>query len=130
MRSDGAIKTDVYKYLKDSALLDEVTGKLRKNGRPHKSTAEDVCISILANVGIQSQTATVNVNIYVQDYDVQGLYEENSERIDQLCQLAWMTLESFHTDTYNAHAISQRVYATDSGEHMINTQVEYKIIND
>lgn len=130
MRSDGAIKTDIYKYIKDSALMCEVTGTLRKNKRPHKSTAEDVVISILANIGVQSQTATVNVNIYVQDYDVQGIYEENNKRIDLLCQIAWMVFESFHTDCYVAHAINQRVYPTDSGEHIINTQIEYKLIND
>lgn len=130
MRSDGAIKTDIYKYLKGSALMDEVTGTLRKTKRPHNSTKEDVIISILANVGVQSQTATVNVNIYVQDYDVDGQYEENTSRIEELSTMAWLTLESFHTDEYKANAVNQRVYETESGEHVINTQIEYKLIND
>lgn len=130
MRSDGAIKTDIYKHLKDSALMQEVTGTLRKTKRPHKSTSEDVIISILANVGVQSQTATVNVNIYVKDNDVDGQFEEDTARVETLCKLAWKVLESFNTDTYNATAIEQRVYETDSGEHVITTQVEYKCLND
>lgn len=130
MRSDGAIKTDIYQYLKNSVLTNEVTGTLRKTKRPHKSYKEDVIISILANVGVQSQTATVNVNIYVQDYDVDGQFEENTARVEELCSIAWQTLESFHTDEYHAEAISQRVYETNTGEHVINTQIEYKLIND
>lgn len=130
MRSDNAIKTDVYKYIKDSALMDEVTGVLSKTKRPHKSNLEDVIISIIANVGVQTQTATVNVNVYVQDFDVNGQYEENSERLEKLSALSWDVLEAFHTKDYMAHANTQRVYETDSGEHIINTQVEYKFLND
>lgn len=130
MRSDEAIKTDIYRYLKDSALTSEVTGVLKKTKRPHKSRNEDIVISILSNEGVQSQEATVNVNIYVQDYDIDGEYEENTQRLDVLCQVAWTTLESFHTDDYAAFIIGQRIYATDSGEHIINNRISYKTIND
>lgn len=130
MRSDGAVKTDIYKYINQSGFMGNVNGKLSKTKRPHNSKAEDVVISILANEGTQLQTAVLNVNIYIQDFDVDGQFEENTIRIDEVCDKAWNLLESFHTDEYHAHAIEQRVYATDSGEHIINNQVEYKLIND
>ena len=130
MKSDGAIKTDVYRYINQSGFMSNVNGKLSKTKRPHNSHAEDVVISILANEGTQLQTAVVNVNIYTQDLDVDGQFEENTIRLDEICEKSWKLLEMFNSDEYNAHAIEQRVYATESGEHVINNQVEYKLLND
>lgn len=130
MKSDGAIKTDVYRYINASGFMNNVNGKLSKTMRPHNSRKEDVVISILANEGTQLQTAIVNVNIYIQDQDVDGQFEENTVRLEKICKKAWNLLEMFRTDDYVAHAIEQRVYATESGEHVINNQVEYKLIND
>lgn len=129
MKSDGAIKTDIYKYLRGKSLCNAVTGVLSKKGRPANPQNEDVVISIVSNEGTQTQTAVVNVNIYVRDDDVDGHYEE-TPRIEELCKLAWDDLKSFHTDEYSAHATSQRVYPTEVGEHMINNTIEYKLIND
>lgn len=130
MKSDGAIKTDVYRYINESGFMNNVNGKLSKTMRPHNSHKEDVVISILANEGTQLQTAIINVNIYIQDQDVDGQFEENTIRVDEICKLAWNLLETFRTSEYAAHAIEQRVYATRTGEHVINNQVEYKLIND
>lgn len=131
MRSDGAIKTDIYRHIKGSALVKSVNGKLSKTIRPKsKPLQEDIVISILSNQGVQLQTAVVNVNIYTQDNDVDGQFEENTLRVEELCNLSWTLLESFRTDEYVAHAVGQRVYQTDSGEHVINNQIEYKLINE
>lgn len=130
MKSDGAIKTDVYRYINASGFMNNVNGRLSKTMRPHNSRKEDVVISILANEGTQLQTAIVNVNIYIQDQDVDGQFEENTVRLEEICKKAWNLLEMFRTDDYVVHAIEQRVYATESGEHVINNQVEYKLIND
>lgn len=130
MKSDGAIKTDIYKYLRGKSLCNAVTGVLSKTGRPAKSQNEDVVISIVSNEGTQEQTAVLNVNIYVRDNEVEGHYEEDTLRLEELCKLAWNDLESFRTDEYNVHATSQRIYATAVGEHMINNTIEYKLIND
>ena len=130
MKSDGAIKTDVYRYIKASGFMNNVNGKLSKTLRPHNSREEDVVISILANEGTQLQTAIVNVNIYIQDNDVDGQFEENCIRVEEICKLSWNLLETFRTSEYAAHAIEQRGYATSSGEHVINNQIEYKLIND
>lgn len=130
MKSDGAIKTDVYRYIKESGFMNSVNGKLSKTMRPHNSRNEDVVISILSNEGTQLQAAIVNVNIYIKDQDIDGQFEENTIRVDEICKLAWNLLETFRTSEYAAHAIEQRVYAASTGEHVINNQVEYKLIND
>lgn len=130
MKSDGSIKTDIYKHIHQSGFMSNVNGRLSKTKRPHNSHQEDVVISILANEGTQTQTAIINVNIYIQDLHRDGQFEENTIRIDDLCVKSWKVLESFRTNEYVAHAIGQRVFATESGEHIINNQVEYKIIND
>lgn len=130
MKSDGAIKTDVYRYINESGFMSNVNGTLSKTLRPHNSRNEDVVISILANEGTQLQKAVLNINIYIQDLDVEGQFEENFIRQDEICEKSWKLLEKFRTDEYVAHAIEQRVYDTKSGEHVINNQVEYKLIND
>lgn len=130
MKSDGAIKTDVYRYIKESGFMNNVNGKLSKTMRPHNSHKEDVVLSILANEGTQLQTAILNVNIYIQDQDVDGQFEEDTIRLEEICKMAWNLLEMFRKSGYVAHAIKQRVYATSTGEHVINNQVEYKLIND
>ena len=130
MKSDGAIKTDVYRYIKESGFMNNVNGKLSKTMRPHNSHKEDVVISILANEGTQLQTAILNVNIYIQDQDVDGQFEEDTIRLEEICKMAWNLLAMFRKSGYVAHAIKQRVYATSTGEHVINNQVEYKLIND
>lgn len=130
MRSDGTIRTDIYHYIKGSVLDNATNGMVTKKKRPAKSHKEDVVISILSNEGVQNQTAIINVNIYVQDDDVEGQFEEKTDRVDELCEIAWKLLEHFRTDEYVAQAIKQRVYPTDSGEHIINNQIEYKTLND
>lgn len=110
--------------------MSNVNGKLSKTQRPHNSHAEDVVISILANEGTQLQTAVLNVNIYIQDLDIEGQFEENTIRLDEICEKSWKLLETFHSDEYKARATEQRVYSTESGEHVINNQVEYKLLND
>ena len=130
MRSDEEIKTDVYRYVKTSDLMKEVSGVLSKRLRPHNSKSEDVVISIVANTGTQEQTAILNVNIYVQDLDINGQSEENSIRIRELCSLSWDVLQSFYSEIFFARATGQRVYATDADEHVINNKIEYKLIND
>ena len=104
MKSDGAIKTDVYRYINESGFMSNVNGKLLKTMRPHNSHKEDVVISILANEGTQLQTAIINVNIYIQDQDVDGQFEENTIRVDEICKLAWNLLETFRTSEIAVHA--------------------------
>lgn len=132
MKSDEAIKTDMYEYINGSQLQTAVNGVLRKTRRPENSNKEDIIISILANENGQIQTATVNVNIYVPNKIVDELYsEEDTKRCDELSQLACLLFEVFRGDDYRARLISQRVYEIDgSDECVINNKIEYKQVNE
>ena len=131
MRTDEDIKTDVFKFIKDSELHRAVNGKLSKRKRPKDSDKEDILISILANENGQVQIAYVNVNIYVKDVSVGGQNEEDTLRITTLSRLASELLGEFYGQEYCLTLLSQRVMdIPNAGEHVINNKVEYKTINE
>lgn len=132
MKSDIAIKTDVFKHIQGSLLASTVTGVVRKTGkRPHNSKKEDIVISMLANVNGQIQTATVNVNIYVAANIVDGQAEEQTTRLGVLCDLASSLFEVFRGSDYRATLIEQRVIEVEGAdEYVINNKIEYKQLND
>ena len=132
MKSDIDIKTDVFKYIRGTALESEVTGVLTKTGkRPHGSKSEDIVISMLANVNGQIQVATVNVNIYVAANNVNGQPEEKTDRLATLCSLASKLFEVFRGDDFRAALLEQRVFEVNgANEYVINNKIEYKQVNE
>lgn len=132
MKSDIGIKTDVYKHIMGSELQKAVTGVVRKTGkRPHHSKKEDIIISVLANVNGQIQTATVNVNIYVAANVVKGQAEEQTQRLQVLCDLASSLFDVFRGGGYRARLLEQRVFEVDGAdEYVINNKIEYKQNNE
>ena len=133
MKTDEAIKTDIFKHIKGSELAQAITGKVSKRKRPHNSTKEDILISILANVNGQIQTATVNVNIYVADITVDNQPEEDTVRLEELGNMAATLFEVFAAPNgeYRATLLSQRVMeAEGTSEHIINNKIEIKYLNE
>lgn len=133
MKTDEAIKTDIFKAIKGSALASAITGKVSKRKRPHNSKNEDILISVLANSNRQVQVATVNVNIYVADITVDNQPEEDTVRIEELSQLAFSLFNVFWgpQNEYRCSLIEQRVYESEgSNEHIINNRIEYKHLNE
>lgn len=133
MKSDIAIKDDIYSIILDSPLHQMVTGELSKTERPHKSRSEDIVISILANLTAQRQEAYVNVNIYCKDDDVNGQNEECSSRLRVLCDAAFDLFQRVRGKDFRlsiAEDNGQRVMPVDGGEHIINNKLLYQIINE
>lgn len=131
MKSDAAIKTDIFKHIKGSELASTVTGKVSKRKRPHNSTKEDIVISVLANVNGQIQIATVNVNIYVADITVDSQPEEDTVRTGILCEKASELFDEFYGEEFTLKLLSQRVFEADgTNEHIINNKIEYKLTNE
>lgn len=132
MKSDIEIKTDVFRHIQGSDLESEVTGVVRKTGkRPHGSKAEDIVISVLANVNGQIQTATVNVNIYVAANIVDGQAEEATLRLQELCKMSAGLFEVFRGDDFRARLLEQRVLEVqNANEYVINNRIEYKQNNE
>lgn len=131
MKTDEAIKTDIFKHIKGSELAQAITGKVSKRKRPHNSTKEDILISILANVNSQIQTATANVNIYVADITVDNQSEEDTVRLEELGNLAASLFDGFYCEDYSLNLLSQRIFEVEgTNEHVINNKVEYKFNNE
>lgn len=131
MKTEYAIKTDIYNYLMKSELVNEVTGLLKKTSRPKNSNKEDIIISVLSNVNGQNQEAVVNVNIYVEDNIIDGQAEEDSARIGKLSELASSILESFTVGGAVVYLEQQKVYEAEGIDwHVINNRLNYKINNE
>lgn len=127
MKSDIDIKDDIYHHIKGSDLERIVTGSLSKTLRPDKSTAEDIVISMLANVNSQIQEAFVNINIYVADLQKGTQYVENSIRLRELCTVSSELLEVGRGEGYRFTLAEQRVLeVTGTNEHVINNKILYK----
>lgn len=131
MKTDIEIKDDMYLIIKDSELANNVTGVLSKRKRPDGSCDEDIVISVLANNNAQLQEAYVNVNIYVRDKDIDGQYEEDSQRLRELCKMSERLLLRGYKDDFMFVLDSQRVLpVNEKNEHMINNKILYKQVND
>ena len=131
MKSDIAIKTDIFKRIQGSELEKEVTGVVRKTGkRPHNSRKEDIVISMLANTNSEIQVATVNVNIYVAANIVNNQAEEDTIRLRTLCDLSAKLFDVLWGDDYRARLLEQRVIEVDGAdEYVINNKIEYRNTN-
>lgn len=138
MKSDIDIKDDVWKIIKESSLLREVSGDLKKTSvRPKNSRSEDIIISVLANSTKQKQIAYVNVNIYVADDYIDGQSEENSARLRQLCKMSFDLFDNVRGKDFRLsltdpnYECGQRVIeSSGSSEHVVNNKVLYQIINE
>lgn len=138
MKSDIDIKDDIWKVINNSALLKEVTGKLKKTSvRPKGSRKEDIVISVLANDTKQKQVAYVNVNIYVADDDVDGQSEEHTRRLRKLCQMSFDLFDNVRGNDFRLSLTDpnfecgQRVIGSaGTFEHVVNNKILYQVINE
>ena len=138
MKSDIDIKDDVWKIIKESSLLREVSGDLKKTSvRPKNSRSEDIIISVLANSTKQKQIAYVNVNIYVADDYIDGQSEENSARLRKLCKMSFDLFDNVRGKDFRLsltdpnYECGQRVIeSSGSSEHVVNNKLLHQIINE
>lgn len=140
MKTDIEIAKWVYHCIKDSSLVNAVSGKLSDRGRPNGSTLEDIVISVLANDGCgQIQQAFVNVNVYVSDQwnSETKAWERNTKRLDVLCKACKPLFQLFQGDCHvSAKDSAQRCLPTgvafEDGhtEHVINNKLFIKISNE
>lgn len=132
MKNEFKIKTDIYHILKGSDLIKNVSGKLSKTVRPDSSNNEDVIISVLSDPGaVQIEEVYVNVNVYVPDVKRGNQYEENTLRLDQLCELSINALKSVIGNSFRVSLATQKTYEVPGkNEHFINNKVLYQICNE
>ena len=124
MRTEDEIRTDVYRFIKQSPLASVVTGKVI-NGKDRAVNGN--------NLG-QRQEAFVIINIYTQDNLRDGEYVLNDERVPLIERTV---LDLFETAKRIGGARlslpkdGQTLIAARNGrEHVVSNKILYQIINE
>lgn len=129
----GQVESDFYALLKDSALVNAITGGLYfETARPRDSRAEDVVIIFTAGEDGEIKTGKVTLNIYVQDVTPypNGQRVRDKARIDALSELVGTWIESVRARDTRYRFGLQSTITTDrdeaTGEHFIAVHLWYK----
>lgn len=130
MKSDIDIKDEIYGFIKGSQLHSEISGTLYKTKRDDNSNKEDIVISINANLYGQLQKAYVVVNIYVSDIMRGNVYIEDSIRLRKLCDISKEIFEVGRVGNARFVLSEQRVFETDTNEHVISNKLLYQQCNN
>ena len=133
MKSDIDIKDDVLAVITGSELEEAVTGIVTTTRRPADSTLEDITIAVTGNRNGEIQEAYVQVNIHVRDIirDDDGLYEEDQDRLRELCQIAADLLKVQRGDCFRMTLDSQTVEEEDGRKgHVICNTLLYRQCNE
>jgi len=132
IQTEGRIVTDIYKFIRQSALAEAVSGNIYKSiNRPPNSKEEDIVIKPLSNMPRQRQECVVNVNIYIPDQLDDGQYDKNGARCDELEEVAAQVLEVFHLETARVILDTQHTYQVpEANAHVINNRLLYTIVNE
>lgn len=133
MKSVEDIIDDVGAYIRATALLNEVTGRLYTDEeRPINSKVEDIVVGVLANHTAERQQAYVNVNVFFADQYRSNQYKKDRGRSKQLCRECLNIFEDdVHGDGFWLHLEEQTVLRIDAtNEHMVNNRLLYEIVNE
>lgn len=127
--------TDIYQLLMDSALSEEVSGKVYyAETRPRDSKAEDIIVGYLAGVPADLQTLVVNVNIFVPDIDPwqNGVLTPDVARLAEIEAVAAEWVNSLTVQTtggkYNV-SLYDNIHsgeANEIGQHYVNIQLRLR----
>jgi len=137
IQTEGHILNGIYKYIKGSELAGAVNGDVYKSiDRPVNSKTEDIVIKALANLPRQRQSAKVNVNIYVPDFQEDGQWNKDGSRCDELEEIAAKVLEVFRIEDArvcidtNDNSAFHTYKVENAHAHVINVKLLYEHINE
>ena len=125
MKTSSEIKTEIYGIIKQSGLMESMTGVLRKTKRPKDSRSEDVVISVIANQNGKEQMAIVVVNAYIQDEERDGQMEE-SPRVGEVAKMMEQLLDVVKYGRVRITLEKQEVFELDTDEHYISNRLLYR----
>lgn len=124
------VVTDVMSLLEHSALSNEVTGKVYREGyRPRDSRDEDIIVGFVTGTPRQVEYGAVTLHIYVADIvNADGTSLKDGRRVAQIEQLAARWVESL-PPRINYKFRLLRTISTDHDEaarqHYVTVQLEY-----
>lgn len=127
------IQGDIYRMLKGSTLATAISGKVYRNGlRPRDSQKEDAIVIFTTGTPDEIQEGVVTVNIYVPDIDPydNGVTVEDSERTEELEQLAdeWVNSLTADKSCYKFR-LMQTIYTEDEAainQHFVVIKLQYR----
>ena len=132
MKTDEEIKTELFRFIRSSPLMEAVTGSLSKTKRPKDSILEDVVISIKSNENGENQIAYANVHVYTKGKRVDRQVEEDTTRLTELCRMCADLFDVFRpVPEARCTLNTQRIMAVDgTDEYLINNEIKYRITNE
>lgn len=127
------IQGDIYRMLKTSTLATAISGEVYRNGlRPRDSQKEDAIVIFTTGTPDEIQEGVVTVNIYVPDIDPydNGVTVEDSERTEELEQLAdeWVNSLTADKSCYKFR-LMQTIYTEDEAainQHFVVIKLQYR----
>lgn len=127
------IQGDIYRMLKVSTLATAISGEVYRNGlRPRDSQKEDAIVIFTTGTPDEIQEGVVTVNIYVPDIDPydNGVTVEDSERTEELEQLAdeWVNSLTADKSCYKFR-LMQTIYTEDEAainQHFVVIKLQYR----
>lgn len=126
------VQDDIMALLRESELVDYVTGEVyRKGYRPRDSRKEDIVVIFVTGTPEQVERGAVTLNIYVPDITPynNGVYVEDGLRVSQIEHLADLWVQSLKARRTNYLFKLLRTISTmreeATHEHFVVVQLEY-----
>lgn len=126
------VQDDIMALLRESELVDYVTGEVyRKGYRPRDSRKEDIVVIFVTGTPEQVERGAVTLNIYVPDITPynNGVYVEDGLRVSQIEHLADLWVQSLKARRTNYLFNLLRTISTmreeTTHEHFVVVQLEY-----
>lgn len=126
------VQDDIMALLRESELVDYVTGEVYREGyRPRDSRKEDIVVIFVTGTPEQVERGAVTLNIYVPDITPynNGVYVEDGLRVSQIEHLADLWVQSLKARRTNYLFNLLRTISTmreeTTHEHFVVVQLEY-----
>lgn len=126
------VQDDIMALLRESELVDYVTGEVYREGyRPRDSRKEDIVAIFVTGTPEQVERGAVTLNIYVPDITPynNGVYVEDGLRVSQIEHLADLWVQSLKARRTNYLFNLLRTISTmreeATHEHFVVVQLEY-----
>lgn len=126
------VQDDIMALLRESELVDYVTGEVYREGyRPRDSRKEDIVVIFVTGTPEQVERGAVTLNIYIPDITPynNGVYVEDGLRVSQIEHLADLWVQSLKARRTNYLFNLLRTISTmreeATHEHFVVVQLEY-----
>lgn len=136
MKTAKEIQGDIINLLQNSALSNEVSGRIyRKGYRPLNSQEEDIVVAFVTGFSGEIEEGVVVVNVYVPDIDTfeNGTMVENGARTAQIERLAADWVEGLKASHSNYLFSLSQAISTEAEQaihqHFVSIRLSYKLFN-